>query len=382
MKLLTILIYDTNYVPGVPRVIPLLKIRAWQKNNCHITILCTKEGEAFYKREVQNVSFISINYVYKIKNAYSLPWEVTKVTISTLMRIKEIIGKFDVVYSQSAIIDFLFVPWVLKIIDKHIRWYVMVDNLVPPPSQRPGPFLKKFIPYVAFLAGNLLLQKADGLFVVTNFLKKYYGSRGYHVIKTADGYGIDVAIFTGKIPKDTPAFDAVYCGRLHAAKGVFDLIEVMKEVAKTRKYFILGILGDGEQSVKEQLQEKIFTYKLKKHISFTGYITGKSKGNILRNSGLFIFLSYDEGCPHAVIEAFANNKLVIAYDLPIYYQVFAKYIKSGQMILFKQGEFQKIALFINKETYKNNIFKNSLNDYTWDKITMNELIHMKVLNNS
>lgn len=377
MKPLKILIFDTNYVKGLSRMIPLLKMENWQKNNCEITVFCTQEGKKFYEHQMKNISFITVNYTYKIKSTYSLPWEYIKITLKTLTKLSSISGKYDVVYSQSGIIDFLFIPWVLKRLDRKIKWFVMVDNLVPSPNKRPGPFLKKFIPYLAFLIGNLLLKNADGIFVVTNFLKDYYQSRGYRVIKTGDGYGIDTAIFKGSIAPSAPRFDALYTGRLHAAKGVFDLIEVVKRVVEKNKDFTLGIMGDGEEVVKRELHKKIDSERLQKNVIFTGYVTGKQKGDILRNAGFFLFLSYDEGCPHAVIEAFANNKLVVAYDLPIYHSVFKQYIEKGQMVLFKEQNYKEIADYINKQDYKKVKFDNSLEDYTWNTIVKNELEAMR-----
>lgn len=377
MKSLRILIYDTNYVKGVSGMIVLLKIKYWQKKGSKITILCTKEGEEFYKSKLNNVDFIPIDYSYKINGLFSLPWQYVKVTLHALPHLPSIRGKFDIVYSHTGVIDFLVSPWILKFFDKKVKWFVAVDNLVPPPNKRPGNFFQKAIPYFAFLLGNQLLKKADGIFVVTNFLRNYYQSRGYHVIKTGDGYGIDIDIFTGEISSKAPIFDAVYAGRIHEAKGVFDLVEVVKEVVRKKKDFKLGIMGIGDETIKKELSEKIAIYELQKNIVFTGYVTGKQKGDILRNAGFFLFLSYDEGCPHAVIEAFAVNKLVVAYNLPIYHEVFAKYIKSSQMILFKEKQFDTIAHYIVEAKPNKNHFNNKLEQYTWDKIVKKELASMQ-----
>lgn len=373
MKSLRILIYDTNYMKGASRMIGLFKIKYWQKHGCAITILCSKDAEEFYKTKLNNITYIPIDYTYNITGPLSVPREYTKINFIVLRNLKKLIGKFDVVYSQCAVIDFLFVPWVLKFFDKHIKWFVMVDNLVPPPHQRPGDFLQKLIPYLSFLVGNQLLKKTDGIFVVTDFLKNYYKKKGIRVTKTNDGYGIEVEIFKGGIQSHTPKFDAIYCGRIHIAKGIFDLIEVVKRVVSVNKQFTLGILGTGDSILIHDLENKIKENKLEKNISLLGYKAGKEKADIIRNSGFFLFLSYDEGCPHAVIEAFAVNKLVVAYDLPIYHGVFAKYIKKGQMVLFREKDFEAIADYIAKKPYKNVKFSNKLEDYTWDDIVKNEL---------
>lgn len=378
MTQLKILIYDANYVKGVSRMIAILKIKYWQKQGCAITILCSNDGVAFYKTQLENITYIPIDYTFHINGPLSVPWEYTKINLLVLRNLKKLIGKFDVVYSQSGVFDFLFVPWVLKLFDKNMRWFVMVDNVVPPPHKRPGPFLQKLIPYVAFLIGDLLLKRADGIFVLTDPLKKHYEKiKMKNVIKTNDGYGIETQLFKGKIPEKTPGVNALFCGRLHIAKGIFDLVEVAKIVTQKKPGFTIGILGDGEQYIKEQFLKKIEKYNLEKKFLHFGFIPDKKKGDIYRKSDFYISLSYDESFGHAVLEALACNKLVIAYDLPIYHEVFAKYVKNGQMVLFKQKDFNAIADYILKLNYNTLTFKNRLEDYTWDKIVRKELECMK-----
>jgi len=376
--MLKILVYDTNFVKGISRVIPITKIRYWQKHNCKISIFCTKEGEDFYKLELKDIDFITVDYHYTFKNVYWLIWDVIRVNVKAFKKISKITGKFNVVYSQSSVIDFVFIPWILKIVDKNIKWFVMVDNIVPPPQQRPGSLFKKFIPYLAFKLGNLLLRKADGIFVVTNFLEKYFKNLGMkNVVKTNNGYGIQTEIFQGVISNETSKVDALYCGRIHLAKGIMDLVEVTKLVVKKKPDFKTGILGDGDTVTKKTFYEKIKHYGLKNNFLNFGYIAGKEKGDIYRKSDFFLFLSYDEGCPHAVIEAFACNKPVIAYDLSIYHEVFAKYIDSGQLSLFKIGDYEGIASYILNTDFKKKNFNNKLKDYGWEIICQRELEVMR-----
>src|SRR3989344_4343394 len=377
MKILKILVYDTNFAKYITRDILIMKIKYWQKNNCDITILCTKEGEKYYETELRNITCISLNYSYKLKSIYLRPLEFVQVTFHALLHLKSIINSFDVIYSQSSIIDFLFLPWIVKLFDTKLRWYVLVENIVPPPHKRPGPFLRNLIPYIAFLIGDQLLRSANGIFVLSTPLYDYYKIRKINVIRIGEQYGIDLDIFKGSVSKSSPQFDAVYCGRLHEAKGVFDLIEVVKEVVKIKKNFVLGIMGDGSDDLKRRLSVRIATYRLKENIVFNGYVTGKRKGDILRRVGYFLFLSYDEAGGHAILEALACNKIVIAYNLPVYHEVFYKYIKSGQLILFKQKDFKSLANFILQLKFKNVYFYNKLEDYKWDGIVQNELESMR-----
>lgn len=383
--MLRILFHDINFVPGLSRTIYLAKIKYWQKGGAKIGIVCTRDGENFFRQYLQDVNFYTLDFKYKITGVYSLIWEDIKANFLALFLLKKIKGKFDVVYSASSVIDFLFIPWVLKTVDKQsfsssrkIKWFVVVDNLVLPPGKRPGSWFKNFIPYLAFLLGNLMLKKADGVFVLTDFLRKYYQKKGIkNVVKTGKTHGIEKEIFQGPISPQTVKVNALYCGRLHIAKGLFDLVEVLKLVVKKKPNFRMGILGDGEENLKKEFYTKIKKEGLESNFCHFGYQTDKKKGDFFRLSDFFLFLSYDEGLPHAVTEALACNKIVVAYDLPIYHEVFAQYLKTRQMILFPQKNFQAIADFILKTNFSKLHFNNKLEDYSWEKLAENELEAMK-----
>jgi len=371
--MLKILICDPNYTEGVNRVSTILKIKYWQKQGEKITIFCTNEAKRFYQKNLKNIDYLTFPYKYHIRSYWDVPLEYLKANFTALCLLKKVKNRFDIVYSLSSTIDFLFLPWLLRFFDRRIRWLVVVDNIVPKPSQRPGNYILKLIPYLAFRLGNQLLKKADGIFVVTDFLKNYYEQRGVKVIKTSSGYGVEIEIFKGKIPPNTPKFDALYCGRFHIAKGIFDLLEVVKMAVKKDKNFTLGVMGDGDKTTKKRFRDKIREYKLEKNIILLGYKTGKEKGDIFRNCGFFLFLSYDEGCPQVVIEALAANRLIVAYKLPIYHEVFVKYIKRGQLVLFKKGDVENVARHISKRDYNKLKFYSKLEDYGWDKIAKKEL---------
>lgn len=377
--MLRILFHDINFVPGLSRTIYLAKIKHWQLKGVKIGIVCTLVGENFYRQHLQDVDFYALDFKYKITGVYSLIWQVIKINFLALFLLKKIKGKFDIVYSASSVIDFVFIPWAFKNIDSHVKWYVVVDNLVPPPHLRPGSWLRNLIPYLAFLLGNLMLKKADGIFILTDFLKKYYQKRGVkNVVKTGDTMGIEKEIFQGTIPIGTIKVNALYCGRLHLAKGIFDLIDVVKLIVKQKPNFRIGVLGDGEENFKKKFYARIKKEGLENNFYHLGYQTGKKKGDILRLSDFFMFLSYDEGFPHAVTEALACNKPVVAYNLPIYNEVFINYLETGQMVLFPLGDFQAIADFILKTNFSKLHFNNQLEDYSWEKLAENELRIMKL----
>jgi len=281
-------------------------------------------------------------------------------------------GKFDIIYSFSSTLEIVFFPFILTFIDRKVKWFAVVDNIVPGPRDRPGNIILKTLPYLAFLIVNILLKRTNGIFVVTKMLKDYYERKGIKVIKTGSGNGLDLESLKGDISLKTPKFNALFGGRIHPAKGIFDLVEIIKEIVKHNKDYTLGIMGDGEEYMKKKLKKEIKLNHLSRNIFLLGHKNTKERWDLYRNSDFFLFPSYAEGCPQVVLEAFAANKLVIAYDLPEYRDAFKKYIRSGELVIFKKGNSAKIAKYILSIKRKKTHFHNKLSDYSWDNIINNE----------
>ena len=54
---------------------------------------------------------------------------------------------------------------------------------------------------------------------------------------------------------------------------------------------------------------------LNNNVRYLGYLTGENKEKIFHESDIFIYPSYKEGCPTAVIEALASGCFVISTDV-------------------------------------------------------------------
>lgn len=372
--MIKILISDPAYAPSASfiRKSLIIKIKGWQKEGAKVTFICSTEAKNFYQKMLPGAEFLTFPFTWKSKTRWTVSLEYLRANVLMFPYISKTIGKFDIIYSHTSTLDVTFFPFILKSLDSKAKWFTVMDNIVPKPHERPGNYILKMIPYMAFLTSNMLLKKTDGMFVVTNLLKDYYKKKGIRVIKTGTGNGLDIESFTTKKDSKTPRFTALFGGRIHPAKGVFDLVAITKRVVAVNKKFTLGIMGDGENYMKKRLIEEIKNNNLSKNIFLLGHKTTKERWDLYRNSDFFLFPSYAEGCPQVVLEAFAVNRLVIAYDLPEYRDAFRKYIKTGQLVIFKKRDFSKIAKFIVRIKNKKFHFTNKLSDFSWDTIVNNE----------
>lgn len=92
----------------------------------------------------------------------------------------------------------------------------------------------------------------------------------------------------------------LFLGELGKRKGCYDIPEILEQVAKQVPDVQLIMAGDGEmQQVKAAFADRQLTDK----VVFPGWVRGEQKEKLLRECGIFLFPSYHEGMPMAVLEA-------------------------------------------------------------------------------
>jgi glycosyltransferase involved in cell wall biosynthesis/SAM-dependent methyltransferase len=228
------------------------------------------------------------------------------------------------IYSLTGVLTDLILPLRLKLFRKGVVWAVVVDNLVPPPGQRPGIFFYKLLTFASFRFSLILLRKADVIFVVNPIVMRGLVELGIatrKIVMTSHGLPFD-EIGVAKYTVKDKTCDAVFLGRIHPAKGIHDLVEIWKRVCLIRPEARLELIGLGKLETIHVLQQHIETAGLKYNITLKGYIGGIEKFKKLQMSKLFIFPSYDESFGVALLEALASDLPVIVYDLPAYREIF------------------------------------------------------------
>ena len=109
--------------------------------------------------------------------------------------------------------------------------------------------------------------------------------------------------------QDTHQPQLLYLGNISKAKGVWEVTQALEYLNGRDKspHVQLTIAGGGKEL--NSLKENVENNNLSVH--FPGYVRGKQKAEIYKQSHLFVFASYHEGMPNAVLEAMAFGLPVI-----------------------------------------------------------------------
>jgi glycosyltransferase involved in cell wall biosynthesis len=104
----------------------------------------------------------------------------------------------------------------------------------------------------------------------------------------------------------------VYTGRLHADKGLNDLIDAVAPLTQTVGSFTLLLVGDGPEH--ESLQRHASERGIQEFVRFTGSV--ESVEPYLRAADMFVLPSYQEGLSVSLLEALAIGMPCLASDIP------------------------------------------------------------------
>ena len=355
------------------------KVNYWERRGVLVTILGSKHLYRNLKRNYpllsDSVKFLCVVKGHReIDSRLELIKEGLRRNIALFKRRNEFsLGSFDVIYTISSVLDLVIFPaWLKGRHGKRIKWATVFDNTVS--IKGPGSKITRFLAWLFFHISLKFLKKADVIFVISNELRDYLLKKGFspeRLVVTGNGVEGDL-IVKAKRPRKYK-FDAIFVGRIHEAKGIYDMLEVVRRVKRYYPNFKLAIVGRGDPTTEKRYKRRIEELDLKKNILFLGYKTGLEKFEIIKSSKIFLFLSHEESFGVALLEAVCCGLPAFVYELKSYSSIY----RRGEVNMFKRGDYDSIAKAIISTVKKNIIyhpeFTYLLKRYSWDKIAQKEL---------
>jgi glycosyltransferase involved in cell wall biosynthesis len=115
--------------------------------------------------------------------------------------------------------------------------------------------------------------------------------------------------------KHTPS-RILYLGYVGKDKGSFDLVEAAKILMSAGRSVIINIVGDElHQGEKDQLSERIQIEGLADLVHLHPAVYKTEKLDYFRDADIFVYPSYHEGLPNAVLEAMACALPIVATNV-------------------------------------------------------------------
>lgn len=254
---------------------------------------------------------------------------------------------------------------------KDSRWIQIIHHLYPNYSGRPGSFLVNVAGYYLQRISLYFIQRrADRIIVVNTFLKEQLLSLGFGRDKiVVIPNGIDTR-YLQSIHKQENYFDGVYFGRLHRAKGIFDLLAIWQKVLRTHRKARLALIGYGGKEIVKSLNRAIRKHHLAKTVHVLGFLPKERAYSLLKSSSVGLFPSHEEGFGIAIAEALSCSVPVVAWDLPVYKEVF-----NGYIISVDRGNISGFAeavstVLTNKNQHRGQKVQARMfvEKYSWDRI--------------
>ncbi len=219
-------------------------------------------------------------------------------------------------------------------------------------------------------------RKADALVANSEGLKKFaldfYDKCNIDIIYN----GVDADKFAPSREKtENDNTELLFVSRLIERKGLQFLIPHLKDIEdRTSERIHLTIVGDGPY--RKTLEEIAVTNGVFDMISFVGQVDKQEIANYYSKGDVFVFPSYREGMPNAVLEAMASG-------LPI---VMMENCEGSRELIDKNGILAKsdfcealeelLKLDIDQRNLMGNASREkAIRDFSWDSIS-NQYLHL------
>lgn len=132
---------------------------------------------------------------------------------------------------------------------------------------------------------------------------------GQHLVVAANAINAKRLVAKPIKNKTAGPLRLVYLGRLAREKGIYEAFEAIGFLVKNGRNLYFSVAGSGpeEAAIKQRVDE----LGLSEYVRFLGPLFGDAKDMLWSASDIFVFPTYREGLPYALLEAMAAGAVPI-----------------------------------------------------------------------
>jgi glycosyltransferase involved in cell wall biosynthesis len=227
----------------------------------------------------------------------------------------------DVVHAESSFFQNVLPACIAKCLRRRIRFVAPVFHLLPPPHRRQGYFARNALAWleqrlmVGLLALFADLVVIDNPTLVDSLVR--WGVDRRRLFLTQMGVRSE---FSTLPPMPARQFDAIFCGRLSAAKGVEMLLDAWRIVVDSIPSARLALVG--AEQPQFDVRGAIAARRLEQHVVHLENLHDNDMQHAYLSSKIFVTASTEEGYGLSLLEAFACGLPAVTFDLPAFAYAF------------------------------------------------------------
>lgn len=319
--------------------------------------------ETFYPetKNLKNLQYRSLNF----SGSFALTFIMRSILATLLIKVPATKSKTILVASSHFLPDVL--PVSLKLWRKqNVRRAVYIHHIIQD-MDRPDNFNTTLANVQEKLCFYLIKKYFDRIIVVNKQVAEDLINRGFNNQKILLSSNF-ISQSIQAIPYKKKNIDAIFCGRMVPQKGVYEFLDICQKLQKEQHKFQAVMVGMGPELNK--LKKIVKDRKL--NVRLTGYIKNNEKFKLLSESKIFVFPSHEEGWGIAIAESLTAGTPVIAYELPVYQEVFNGKIHATPLGNADSLAEQALELLMN--------YKQNSNIYTKEQKTVQNFSRKFTLN--